>query len=162
MLNGPITSPPQRPRPVRSQGGAGGLTNGEGSQNRDLCGPRSRRKFGDRCSKFLKTQNNATIVPHTVIDRSWQCRLRPSWPTPQNDAFCASRRYCLEMCEASEVRKGSFSGSRASRGMRPACHTRALALMHQLAASVRSIRFRSVESAGARRCVRAQSVFLLI
>ena len=96
----PLPSPPLRPRPVRSQGGAEGLTNGEGSQNRDLCGPRSRRKFGDRCSKFLKTQNNATIVPHTVIDRSWQCRLRPSWPTPQNDAFCASRRYCLEMCEA--------------------------------------------------------------
>ena len=96
----PLPSPPQRPRPVRSQRGGEGLTNGEGSQNRDLYGPRSRRKFGDRSSKFLKTQNNATIVPQTVTDQSWQCRLRPSRPTPQNDAFCASRRYYLEMCEA--------------------------------------------------------------
>ena len=94
------TLPHGPPGPVRGRGGPEGLLAGETSQNRDLCRPRSRRKLADRSSKFLKTQKNATIVPHTVIDRSWQCRLRPSWPTPQNDAFCASRRYCLEMCEA--------------------------------------------------------------
>ena len=94
------TAPHGPPGPVRGRGGPEGLLAGETSQNRDLCRPRSRRKLAGRSSKFLKTRNNATIVPRIVIDRSWQCRLRPSWPTPQNDAFCASRLYCLEMCEA--------------------------------------------------------------
>ena len=96
----PYHPPRSAPGRFGAKGGGEGLTNGEGSRNRDLYGPRSRRKFGDRSSKFLKTQNNATIVPQTVTDQSWQCRLRPSRPTPQNDAFCASRRYYLEMCEA--------------------------------------------------------------